>query len=178
MRILSTAVLLLGLSLQSHAQSEARFVDALKTFQQAREGDAGRIEPAIAAFEALALAEPRQPVYGAYLGSAMGLRARDALMPWNKLKFSEQGLDHIDRALAALKPEHDKLLLRGVPASLETRLVAANMFISLPEPIFHRRASGNKLIEEVRKHPAYDAAPEGFRKAVQRAADAAKAAAK
>ena len=66
MRILSTAVLLLGLSLQSHAQSEARFVDALKTFQQAREGDAGRIEPAIAAFEALALAEPRQPVYGAY----------------------------------------------------------------------------------------------------------------
>ena len=178
MRILLTALLLLGFALQSQAQSEAPFLDAVKTFQQARDGDAGRIEPAIAAFEALARAEPQQPVYAAYLGSAMGLRARDALMPWNKLKYSEQGLDHVDRALSSLKPEHDRLLVRGVPVSLETRLVAANMFTSLPDEIFHRRASGRKLIEEVLRHPAFAASPEGFRQAVQRAADATKPAAR
>lgn len=159
---------------QSPAGSPAPFIDALKTFQQARAGETAKIEPAIAAFDALARAEPGQPVYAAYLGSALGLRARGALMPWNKVKYAEEGLDHVDRALASLKPEHDRQLLRGVPVSLETRLVAANMFISLPDGIFHRRAAGKKLIDDVLRNPGFAVAPAEFRGAVQRAADTAK----
>ena len=150
--------------------TEAPFLEASSTFQQARDGQASRIEPAIAAFEALAKAEPAQPLYAAYLGSAISLRAREAWMPWSKMKYSEQGLDHIDRALDALKPEHDRVLVRGVPVGLETRFVAASMFIALPDGIFHRRAAGLKLLDEVQRHPALAAAPEPFRNAVKRTA--------
>jgi hypothetical protein len=161
---------------QSPAPPEAAFIDAAKTFAQARDGESGRIEPAIAAFEALARAEPAQPLYAAYLGGAIGLKAREAWMPWTKMKYSEQGLDHIDRALGTLKPDHDRQLMRGVPISLETRLVAASTFIKLPDSIFHRRAAGQKLLDEVLRSPALAAAPEPFRTAVRRtAAEAAKA---
>ncbi len=159
---------------QSPAGSPAPFADAVKTFQQARSGDSSRIEPAIAAFDALARTEPQQPLYAAYLGSALGLKAGDAWMPWNKVKYSEQGLDHVDRALAALKPEHDRQLMRGVPVSLETRLVAASMFVKLPDGIFHRRAAGMKLLDELLGHPALASAPAEFRAVVQKTADAAR----
>ena len=161
---------------QSPAAAEAPFVNATKIFLQARDGQAGQIAPAIAAFEALARAEPGQPLYAAYLGSAITLQAREAWMPWSKMKYSEQGLDHIDRALAALKPEHERQLLRGVAMGLETRFVAASTFITLPDGIFHRRAAGKKLLDELLRNPALAAAPEPFRSAVQNTtAQAAKA---
>ena len=155
---------------QSPAPPEAAFIDAAKTFAQARDGENGRIEPAIAAFETLARAEPAQPLYAAYLGSAISLKARDAWMPWSKMKYSEEGLDHIDRALGTLKPDHDRQLMRGVPVSLETRFVAASTFIKLPDGIFHRRAAGQKLLDELQRNPALAAAPEPFRSAVQKTA--------
>ena len=168
MRALLTLILALGAALPLHAAPEAQFSQAFGLFQQARSGQENRIEPAIAAFDALAKAEPAHPVFAAYLGSAISLKARAAWMPWNKMKFSEEGLDHVDRALASLKPEHDRLLLRGVPLSLETRLVAANLFLALPDGIFHRRASGRKLLDAMLKDPALASAPEPFRASVQR----------
>lgn len=156
---------------QSPAASDVRFNDAAKIFLRASAGEASEVDPAIAAFEALVRAEPRNPVYAAYLGSALSMRARDAWMPWNKLRYTEQGLDHIDRALESLKPEHDKLLLRGVPASIETRLVAARTFVKLPDPIFHRRTAGKKLLADLLKHPALASAPAAFRASVQAAAE-------
>ncbi len=166
----AVAALALGTALQCQAASEPQFLDALKAFELARNGEDRQIEPAIAAFDALARAEPQQPAYAAYLGSALTLKAREAWMPWNKLKYSERGLDHIDRALAALKPQHDSQLLRGVPVSLETRLVAASTFLALPDGIFHRRASGKKLIDELLRHPALAAAPAAYRAEVQKLA--------
>ena len=161
---------------QAPAAAEAPFVNAAKTFLQARDGQAGQIDPAIAAFEALARAEPAQPLHAAYLGSAISLKAREAWMPWNKMKYSERGLDHIDQALAALKPEHERQLMRGIAVGLETRFVAASTFINLPDGIFHRRAAGKKLLDELLRNPALAAAPEPFRGAVQKAAaQAAKA---
>lgn len=155
---------------QSPAPREAAFTDATRIFMQARDGQDGKIEPAISAFEALARAEPAQPLYAAYLGSAISLKAREAWMPWNKMKYAEQGLDHIDHALEALKPDHDRQLMRGVPVGVETRFVAANTFIKLPDGFFHRRAAGLKLLDEVQRHPAFPATPEPFRSAVKRAA--------
>jgi hypothetical protein len=97
-------------------------------------------------------------------------------MPWNKMKYAEQGLDHIDRALEALKPDHDRHAMRGVPVGLETRFVAASTFIKLPDGIFHRQAAGRKLLDDLLRHPGLAAAPESFRSAVQKtAAEAAKA---
>ena len=158
---------------QQPTAPDAQFTDATKIFLRASAGEKGEVDPAIAAFEALVRDEPRNPVHAAYLGSALSLRARDAWMPWNKLRYSEQGLDHIDRALELLKPEHDKLLSRGVPASMETRLVAAKTFVKLPDAIFHRRTAGTKLLADLLKHPALAATPAPFRASVELAAEEA-----
>ncbi len=170
MRTSLLILLALLVSPAARATPEAQFAEALQVFQLAREGRDNRIEPAIAAFEALARAEPDNPVYAAYLGSALSLKGREAWMPWRKMKLAEQGLDHVDRALASLRPEHERRLLRGVPANLETRLVAANLFLALPDGIFHRNAAGRKLLEAMLKDPALASAPEPFRASVQGAA--------
>jgi len=168
--VLALGAAALDAAAQLPAAPEAPFLDAVKIFQRASDGDSGQIEPAIAAFETLARGEPQHPLYAAYLGSTTGLKAREAWMPWSKIKYAEQGLDHIDRALAALQPEHDRQFLRGVPVGMETRLVAARMFLAVPDSLFHRRASGKKMLDELLRHPALAGAPTGFRGAVHRAA--------
>ena len=163
------------LGVAAFAQSqEAQFLEAYRIFQSARNGDKSQVGPAIAAFEALARGEPQQPLYAAYLGAAATMRGRDAWMPWNKVKYTEQGLDSIDAALAALKPEHDRQRLRGVPAGMEAQLVAASTFLDLPDAIFHRRPAARKLIEGLLRHSEFATTPAEFRVAVH--VEAAKAA--
>lgn len=57
----------------------------------------------------------------AYHGSLMTLKARDASMPWNKLKYTKEGFLLLDRAIA-LEPEN-----------LEARLVRAMNSYQVPE---------------------------------------------
>jgi hypothetical protein len=145
--------------------AESAFVEAAQLVQRASAGDAKAIDGAVAAFEALSRADPANPLYAAYLGSATGMKAREAWMPWTKIKYAERGLDHVDRALQALKPEHDRQLMRGAPVGVETRIVAARLFLRVPDEFFHRRAAGKKLIAEVLAHPQFAAAPAPLRAA-------------
>lgn len=147
----------------AQASADAAFEAALTHFNRARQGDDAQIESAITAFRSAPGNPALQPLYSAYLGSALALKGKAAWMPWNKMKFPEQGLDHIDQALAALRPEHDRLLVRGTPLSLETRMVAAASFVALPDSIFHRRAAGKSLLAELRRNPLLAVAPAGFR---------------
>ena len=142
---------------------ESAFIEAVRLVQRASAGDSSAIEPAVAAFEALTRADPAQPLYEAYLGSATGMQARQAWMPWNKIKYTEQALDHADHALQALKPEHDRQLVRGAPVGIETRIVAARLYLRVPDEFFHRRAAGKKLIAELFKDPGFAAAPAPLR---------------
>ena len=148
------------------SSAESAFLSAFSLFQRASNGDKDQVEPAIAAFEKLSASDPKQPLFGAYLGSALSVRARDALMPWTKMKAAEEGLDHIDKALRQLKPECDTQSLRGVPVSLETRMLAARTFLILKDDIFHRRNSGKSLLEQVQKNPALATTPQNFQASV------------
>lgn len=161
-RILLLA-LLLPLPVLAADAEDAAFAAAQAHFNRARQGEAEQLDPAIAAFGTAPANPALQPLYSAYLGSAHTLKGKAAWLPWNKLKFSEHGLDHLDRALAALRPEHDRLLVQGTPASLLTRLVAAATFVALPDGIFHRRAAGKTLLAELRRSPLLAGAPAGFR---------------
>ena len=150
---------------QPVATPESAFIQAVQLVQRASAGDASAIDGAVSAFEALTRADPAQPLFAAYLGSATGMKARAAWTPWSKLKYAEQGLDHADRALRALKPEHDLQLMRGAPVGVETRIVAARLFLRVPDEFFHRRAAGRKLIAEALAHPQFAAAPATLRAA-------------
>lgn len=143
--------------------ADASFEAALSHFNRARQGESDQLDAAIAAFQAAPAKPALQPLYSAYLGSTHTLKGKAAWLPWRKMKFSEQGLDYIDQALAALRPEHDAVLVQGTPESLMTRLVAAATFVAVPDGIFHRRAAGKALLAELRRSPLLAATPAGFR---------------
>ena len=156
------------------AVPEPAYEAAVQQFQQAAAGsDTKAIEAAAEQFGQLAAIDPSDPVLLAYSGAATAMRATTTMLPWRKMSYAEDGLAQLDKALALLKPEHDVPLHRNVPASLETRLVAANTFIRLPA-MFNRRARGVRLLDEVVKSPLLAAAPAGFRAAVATAQSRAK----
>lgn len=155
---------LIGLAPEAIAQAlgDTTFEAAQSHFNRARQGDADQVAAAIKAFQATPANPALQPLYSAYLGSAQTLKGKAAWLPWDKMKFTEQGLDQIDLALVSLRPEHDRLLTQGTPTSLLTRMVAAATFVALPDGIFHRRAAGRSLLGEMRSSPLLAAAPATF----------------
>lgn len=160
-------LVLLALSLASPAiaqpATDPAFDAAFASFTKARQGDSAQLDAAVAAFQATPGNPAMKPVYAAYLGSAYTLQGKAAWMPWNKMKYTDKGLDAIDQALAGLRPEHDRLLVQGVPASLAMRIVAAATFVAVPDGLFHRRAAGKTLLADMRRSPLLASTPAGFR---------------
>ncbi|UTY58603.1 hypothetical protein [Massilia sp. erpn] len=122
------------------------FAQAHQQFKAAMRGDSKASDAAIAAFSALAAANPSHPLLAAYEGAATALKGRDAMMPWSKLKYAEKGANTLEKALAQLTPEHDEALFNGTPESIETRLVAANTLLSLPG-FMNRGAGGKRAVQ-------------------------------
>ena len=162
-------VLAAGAGAQTGPAPERAFIEGVQLVQRASAGDSRAVDPAVDAFEALSRAEPGNPLYAAYLGSATGLKARAAWMPWTKVKYGEQALDYADRALQALKPEDERRLVRGAPMDIETRIVVASLFVRVPDEIFHRRAAGRKLLDQVYADPRFASAPAPLRAAAEAA---------
>ena len=147
------------------ATSEQSFLLAQHTFEDGLAGKEAAVEPAIEAFTSLSKQNPDNPLYSAYLGSAMALRGRDAFFPWNKVKRTEEGLDLLDKALRNINPQHYEMTMRRVPVALEVQLVAGDTFISLPD-FFNRNQAGAALIKGILVHPLYATSPPEFRAAV------------
>lgn len=135
------------------------FQSAQAEFTRALQGDSDAVEQAMELFRALSESNPGNPLLAAYYGSAQALRARDAWMPWNKMRYSEQGLDTIDGALRMVKPEHDAQRTRGVPVSVETRLVAARTFLAMPK-FLNRGEQGRNLVADTIASPVFQSTPQ------------------
>lgn len=135
------------------------FQGAQAEFTRALKGDSDAVEPAMELFRVLSESDPGNPLLTAYYGSAQTLRARDAWMPWNKMKYTEEGLDTIDGALRMLEPEHDVQRTRGVPVSVETRLVAARTFLALPK-FLNRGEQGRNLVADTIASPVFQTTPQ------------------
>ncbi len=145
---LSAAALALHGAVAAQATPQPGFETAWQAFERAAGGDGAATESAAAQFAALAQADASDPVLQAYAGAAWTLKGRDALLPWRKMSFTEEGLARLDKALAQLQGAHDRALHRGTPASLETRFVAASVFLRLPG-FFNRGPRGEQLLAEV-----------------------------
>jgi hypothetical protein len=158
---LAVSSMVLALTSQAHAISDAQFQPAFDQFLAANSGDSGAIDKAADAFDALLKAEPSNPVLMAYAGSSTARRAANALAPWKKMGYAEDGLAMIDKALAMLKPAHDAVLQHGTPGSLEVRFTAASTFLAVPS-FMNRGARGAKLLGEVVNSPLLAQAPLPF----------------
>jgi hypothetical protein len=134
------------------------FAEARSALERGRAGDAAAGARASELFQKLSESNPENPLYLAYWGSSWTLRGRNAWAPWNKMKLTEGGLDKIDRALAMLSPAHDQAMMRGVPVSVETRLVAASTFLALPS-LFHRFEDGKAVVAAALVSPAFERSP-------------------
>ena len=149
----------------AHAVTEAQFAPAHGLFMQATMGDSSALDKAADAFDALLKAEPANPVLMAYVGSMTSMKATTTALPWKKMRYAEDGMALLDKALALLNPSHDTTLLNGTPNSLDVRFTAASTFLSVPA-FMNRAARGSKLLGEVLSSPSFEKAPIGFKAAV------------
>jgi hypothetical protein len=140
----------------------ARFLQAAQTFEQARAGSGEATSLAQAAFRDLLREDPDNPLYLAYYGSTFAMKARDGHLPWHQVKEIHDSIATINRALSLLQPEHDRIQTRGVPLSLETRLVAVATFVALPE-VFHCLPAARQQLAIAMGSPAFSAAPPELR---------------
>lgn len=156
-----------GLPLGTFAQTPApdAFAAAFALFTRAAGGDETRIEPAAEAFTALLRQQPTDVVLMAYAGAATAMRARTTLLPWKKMRYADDGLAQLDKALQLLTPAHDAPAQRGVPAQLEVKFTAASTFLALPG-LFNRHERGLKLLADVAQHPLLKSSPTEFQAAV------------
>jgi hypothetical protein len=170
---LARLLLALTLGVSAVAALADPFESAYSDFTQARAGNASAIERSADAFSVLLKAEPTNPLLMAYAGASASLRATTTWLPWRKMRFAEDGLAQLDKALALLSPAHNTAVPQQVPAALEVRYVAAATFLAVPG-FMNRGARGKKLLTEVADSPLLATAPVSFRGDVWlRAADLA-----
>jgi tetratricopeptide (TPR) repeat protein len=146
-------------------EATAEFFRARESSALARKGDTSATERAFDQFARLTEANPQQPLYRAYYGSMYTIKARDAWFPFTKLRNVDAGTDLIGKALAALTPEHDKESIGGVAVSLETRLVAASTFASIPKA-FGRYQQAKDVLADLLASPVFGSSPPAFQAAV------------
>ncbi|WP_341677351.1 hypothetical protein [Niveibacterium sp. SC-1] len=138
-------------------------------FEQATAGKSGALEASLKQIDDLMKSEPGNPLLLAYRGSLTSLQARDTLLPWKKMRFVEDGVADLDRALSLLAKEHAVTPQGGVSVSDMVKLTAATTFVNLPDFV-NRGGQGEKLILALKSEPGFDASPAPYRAAVHLAA--------
>jgi len=158
---LALSAVFLGAATRAADAGHADFLAAQAEFEKVLAGDAAANERAHAAFQKLVEAEPGNPLYLAYLGSASAIQGRQAWAPWAKMRLAEKGLGLLDKALALLTPEHDRQAVRGIPVSAEVRLNAAVTFLAVPG-FMNRTEPARAVIADALASPAFTAIPGAF----------------
>jgi hypothetical protein len=162
--LLLAAAMAAGATPSTPADPAQAFHAARQQFLAGTAGDAAARDAAIEAFARLAASQPGHPVYLAYQGAAIALKGRDASLPWEKMKFAEQGADMVEKALATLPPAAGADL-----ESIETRAVAASSLLALPA-FMHRGAAGKRALLAALDSPLLERAHPGVRATLYAAA--------
>jgi tetratricopeptide (TPR) repeat protein len=142
----------LGFAAPSLAATEAvSWEQALELYRQGAD-DSGANERANEVFAQLTKAAPGDPLPLAYLGSTWVIKGRDAWAPWNKLRYVDKGLALLDKAVLLLGPEHDRLVVEGLPASVRVKSVAGIAYAGLPD-MFKRFDQGRDMLRALLASP-------------------------
>lgn len=95
---------------------------------------------------------PDHPLTQVLTGSASTMVGRDAMMPWNKLSYTEQGLDLMRKAVRRLTDEHKNETFRGEAVDLAVKKYAAFTYLSVPS-FFNTHPQGLAWAEELLNDP-------------------------
>ncbi|KZX59753.1 hypothetical protein A3712_03245 [Vibrio sp. HI00D65] len=134
--------LLIGLALIAPTLALANpSSDVLDIYNQAAQGNEDLVEMAYERLNDTLQQDGATPLTLVYLGSTETLMGRDALLPWNRMKYVEKGLSTIDKSLVLLKDEdqpiHEQPRVQRLPDSYLTRAMAAVTYTSLPDMFNH-----------------------------------------
>ena len=157
---------------------EALREEGIALHDAARDGDEDAAVEAVEALERYLERFPKDGEARAYLGSAYALRGREASSVVNKMRYTNRGLRHLDRALDAAPRNFTVRIVRarvnaGLPAMFDRGEAATEDMLALDE-IFRARPSPRMAgwmagIYEALQERAPDAGPWGERLARARA---------
>lgn len=117
-----------------------------QSYMAAVDGDTSSTKKTFKALSELHDNEPDNVLINAMLGSTETLLARDAWVPWKKLKYAEIGLSRMDRSLKnADNGSLDNLIFEGLPTKLWINTTVGCTFIEMPE-MFDRLETGYQLL--------------------------------
>ncbi|MDR9468484.1 hypothetical protein [Marinospirillum sp.] len=127
-------------------QVAAEYQSAYESYQAAVADDysAGRIA---ATWKDLHQSQPDDPLPLLLLGASQVLKGRDAWMPWNKLRYTEEGMEQMTAALKLLNTEDQERYLDGLPVGVLLPALAGITFIEVPG-FFGRFEQGYQLLQE------------------------------
>ncbi|USH04520.1 hypothetical protein K6Q96_22605 [Grimontia kaedaensis] len=107
-------------------------------FMDASTGNSDAGEHVLSTVEDLLIQYPEDALLTAYYGSTMSMKARDAWLPWNRQKFSQIGVDSLNKSLNQLSDESFDKPYYGLNEGLYIQSLAAITFINLPESLDQR----------------------------------------
>lgn len=168
--ICHTLLLLSALVYLPLSFAEDQFVKDIEAVRElylkATDGNTSAVRRTINKIRELESKYNNHPLVLAYEGGALSLRGINiGKRPLDRMRETEEGLMVLDRALREL-PRHKGHYLEAV----EARLVAAFVFINLPDSIFHRLKEGNYLVQQLLAHPRLIEMPQGLQAAIYFAA--------
>lgn len=103
-----------------------------------------------------------KPVTMVYLGSTQTFQGRDALLPWNQMKYVEKGLATIAKGVNMIDSLpidiNEQERIQGLPEAYLTQAIAAITYTSLPD-MFNHFERGYDLYLELLNDPQFSDQP-------------------
>ena len=113
------------------------------------------VRKAVKHMDKLSRKYPKHPLVMIYKGSSLAQRGRDiGARPLDRMRETEEGLLHVDRGLKIMERRDINFISKA-----EGQLLAAFLFIHLPDSIFHRLNEGEHLIQTLINSPHFHEYP-------------------
>ena len=149
---LRAALVLAALTTTQPAHAEDTAFMTLRTqYVAATEQRGDAVQRALGTVEALLKTDPADAVAMVYKGSLLTMAGGDAMMPWNKLKYVNVGLELMDDAIS----RSGRARAHDIDAQVEILMVSAFTFSRLPS-MFKREPQARKTVTNLIAHPAFD----------------------
>lgn len=131
--------MLLGSTLISSVSIAAPSEELIGQYNLAADGDKGKVKVVLEQLNSQIEIKGADALSLVYLGSTQTMQGRDAFMPWNKMKYTEQGLATISKGLSLAQEVNlaEQEYRQGLPEGVLAKAIAASTFTSLPDMFNH-----------------------------------------